>query len=157
MCFLLTLMSSLQQNWRRGQAGSAWKWRGWEKWEGAGDGEGGRGEMAQTMYAHMNKWINKQKQNAICDHSFYLIIYFLNQWDRNSYFYFKQGNAGNFFYVCIRLDFHVGLKVMDHNLLCLCLCHMSYFRQNVSLFLPITVQIQSRLPCVYHLRTGPVS
>jgi hypothetical protein len=34
--------------------GSAWKPEGWR-----GEGRGGRqgGEMAQTMYAHMNKWI----------------------------------------------------------------------------------------------------
>jgi hypothetical protein len=42
----------------KGRTGSAWKW-----------GVGGRGrrlglgeEMAQTMYAHMNKWINKPKK-----------------------------------------------------------------------------------------------
>jgi hypothetical protein len=45
-------MSSLQQNWRRGQTGSIWKQEGWER-EGVGGGRGG--EMAQTMYAHMNK------------------------------------------------------------------------------------------------------
>jgi hypothetical protein len=48
MSFLLLLMSTLQQNWRKGQKGSAWK-------------RGGLGEeMAQTMYAHMNKWIKKK-------------------------------------------------------------------------------------------------
>jgi hypothetical protein len=39
-------MFSLQQNWRRGQNRFCLEARGEE------------GEMAQTMYAHMNKWIN---------------------------------------------------------------------------------------------------
>jgi hypothetical protein len=43
-------------NWRRGQTGSAWKRGGWGGREGVGgEGGGGGGEMAQTMYAHMNK------------------------------------------------------------------------------------------------------
>jgi hypothetical protein len=49
---LLSLMSSLQQNWRRGQnkfclevRRVAWKGRGWRQ----------GGEMAQKIYAHMNK------------------------------------------------------------------------------------------------------
>jgi hypothetical protein len=29
---------------------------------GEGVGGGQRGEMVQTMYAHMNKWTNKQKK-----------------------------------------------------------------------------------------------
>jgi hypothetical protein len=29
-------------------------------WKGEGGGRGQQGEMAQTMYAHMNKWIKKQ-------------------------------------------------------------------------------------------------
>jgi hypothetical protein len=52
MSFLLLLMSSLQQNWRKGQnrfcleaKGVAGRGRVWET----------GGEMAQTMYAHMNK------------------------------------------------------------------------------------------------------
>jgi hypothetical protein len=43
-------MFSLQQNWRRGQNRFCLEARGEE------------GEMAQTMYAHMNKWINNKKQ-----------------------------------------------------------------------------------------------
>jgi hypothetical protein len=48
-------MSSLQQNWRRGQnrkleARGSWVVGG----DGEGDGEH-EGEMAQTLYAHMNK------------------------------------------------------------------------------------------------------
>jgi hypothetical protein len=62
MSFLLFFMSSLQQSWRRGQnrfcleaMGVGGRRRGWgsrrEK-KGVGEQEG---EMAQTMYAHMNK------------------------------------------------------------------------------------------------------
>jgi hypothetical protein len=36
-----------------GRTGSAWK-QGWGR-----GGEGHGGEMAQTTYAHMNKWTNK--------------------------------------------------------------------------------------------------
>jgi hypothetical protein len=52
LSFLLSLMSSLQQNWRRGQNRFCLEVRGWR-----GEGGAGRqgGEMAQTMYAHMNK------------------------------------------------------------------------------------------------------
>jgi hypothetical protein len=52
MSFLLLLMSSLQQNWRKGQNRFCLEVRGLgeKKWVG----EQG-GEMAQTMYAHMNK------------------------------------------------------------------------------------------------------
>jgi hypothetical protein len=52
MSFLLLLMSSLQQNWRKGQNTFCLEVRGW-----GGEGGGRRqwGEMAQTMYAHMNK------------------------------------------------------------------------------------------------------
>jgi hypothetical protein len=53
MSFLLSLMSSLQQNWRRGKNRFCLEARvvagGREEPEGRG------GEMAQTMYAHMNK------------------------------------------------------------------------------------------------------
>jgi hypothetical protein len=42
-------MSSLQQNWRRGQN------RFFLEARGKGEGEGNRGEMAQSMYEHMNK------------------------------------------------------------------------------------------------------
>jgi hypothetical protein len=45
MSFLLLLMSTLEQNWRKGQN------RGGRKREGMGQ----RKEMAQTMYAYMNK------------------------------------------------------------------------------------------------------
>jgi hypothetical protein len=53
-------MSSLQQNWRRGQNRFCLEVRGWEG-EGSDGREGGGvqgegGEMAQTMYAHMNKF-----------------------------------------------------------------------------------------------------
>jgi hypothetical protein len=41
-------MSSLQQDWRRGQNRFCLEARG------VGEGEKG-GEMSQTMYAHMNK------------------------------------------------------------------------------------------------------
>jgi hypothetical protein len=50
MSFLLLLMSSLQQNWRRGQNRLCLEARGV-----GGGGGGRRGEMAQTMYAYMNK------------------------------------------------------------------------------------------------------
>jgi hypothetical protein len=51
-------MSSLQQNWRKGQnrlclevrAGEGERWQGQE------------GEMAQTMYAHVNKSIKIKKK-----------------------------------------------------------------------------------------------
>jgi hypothetical protein len=55
MSFLLLLMSSLQQNYR---TGSAWK-RGGRRGDGVGGGQ--RGEMTQTLYAHMNKRIVKTK------------------------------------------------------------------------------------------------
>jgi hypothetical protein len=44
-------MSSLQQNWRKGQNRFCLEARG----------ERGEGEMAQTMYTCMNKCINKFK------------------------------------------------------------------------------------------------
>jgi hypothetical protein len=47
MSFLLSLMSSLQQNWKRGQNRFCLEVRGQE------------GDRAQTLYAHMNKWIKK--------------------------------------------------------------------------------------------------
>jgi hypothetical protein len=53
-------MFSLQQNLRRGLNRFCLKARGWE------EAEGGRehgGEMAQTMYTHMNKWINNKQIN----------------------------------------------------------------------------------------------
>jgi hypothetical protein len=46
LSFLLLLMSSLRQNWRREQNRFCLEATGW-------GGEGG--EMAQTMYSHMNK------------------------------------------------------------------------------------------------------
>jgi hypothetical protein len=45
-------MSSLQQNWRKGQNRFCLEARGVEKMEGA---RGSGGEMAQTMYAHISK------------------------------------------------------------------------------------------------------
>jgi hypothetical protein len=52
LSFLLLLMSSLQQNWRRGQNTFCLEVKGMgEKRGGGGQGR----EMAQTMYAHMNK------------------------------------------------------------------------------------------------------
>jgi hypothetical protein len=35
---------------------------------GVRGGKGQRGEMAQTMYAHMNKWINKTINNVLGIH-----------------------------------------------------------------------------------------
>jgi hypothetical protein len=46
MSFLLLLMSSLQKIGEKGRIGSAWK---------RGRVGGQEGEMAQTMYAHLNK------------------------------------------------------------------------------------------------------
>jgi hypothetical protein len=49
MFFTLLLMSSLQKNWRKGQNRFCLEAR-------RGRRQGGqRGEMTQTMYAHMNK------------------------------------------------------------------------------------------------------
>jgi hypothetical protein len=45
-------MSSLQQNWRRGQNRFCLEARGVREERGGGEQ---RVEMAQTMYAHMNK------------------------------------------------------------------------------------------------------
>jgi hypothetical protein len=45
------LLFSLQQNWRRGRNRFC-----------LGGGEGGRGEVAQTMYTHVNKCKNKIKK-----------------------------------------------------------------------------------------------
>jgi hypothetical protein len=60
LSFLLLLMSSVQQNWRKGQNRFCLEVR-----EGGRGkrrrGVGGQwGEMAQTMYAHMNKLIKKR-------------------------------------------------------------------------------------------------
>jgi hypothetical protein len=52
-------MSTLQQNWRKGQNRFCLEARGvWGREIGWGV-RGGR-EMAQTMYAHMNKWKKKR-------------------------------------------------------------------------------------------------
>jgi hypothetical protein len=53
MSFLLSLIFSLQQNWRRGQNRFCLEVRG----VGEVEWVAGRqwGEMTQTMYAHMNK------------------------------------------------------------------------------------------------------
>jgi hypothetical protein len=48
MPFLLSLLFSLQQYWRKGQYRFCLEVRGW----------GTGGEMAQTMYTHVNKYIN---------------------------------------------------------------------------------------------------
>jgi hypothetical protein len=50
--FLLLLSSSLQQNWRKGRNGFCLEER---RVEGKRQGWGAGGEMAQTMYAHVNK------------------------------------------------------------------------------------------------------
>jgi hypothetical protein len=56
LSFLLSLMFSLQQNWRRrGQNRICLEARGWGGEGGGGRHSGGGGEMAQTMYAQMNK------------------------------------------------------------------------------------------------------
>jgi hypothetical protein len=57
MSFLILLISSLQQNCKRGQNRFCLEVRrdGW--------GEGGRGqgrELVQTRYSHMDKWINNK-------------------------------------------------------------------------------------------------
>jgi hypothetical protein len=59
MPFLLFLMFFLQQNWRRGEHRVCMEAR--EVWGGGGGCRGG--EMAQTMYAHMNKCIHNFKNN----------------------------------------------------------------------------------------------
>jgi hypothetical protein len=46
----------------KGRMGSAWK-RGGGGGEGGGGGQGG--ETAQTMYAHMNKWIKKKREKFL--------------------------------------------------------------------------------------------
>jgi hypothetical protein len=54
------LISSLQQNWRKGQKRFFLDVRGLRE-DGGGGGQGR--EMAQTMYAHMNKK-TKKKENG---------------------------------------------------------------------------------------------
>jgi hypothetical protein len=49
--FLCLLLNKIEEE---GRTGSAWKQGGWGGEEGSGEGTGW-GEMAQTMYAHMNK------------------------------------------------------------------------------------------------------
>jgi hypothetical protein len=52
LSFLLSLMFSLQQHWRKGKNRFCLEAR----WVGRrGRGRGQQREMAQTMYAHMNK------------------------------------------------------------------------------------------------------
>jgi hypothetical protein len=46
-------MSSLQQNWRKGQNRFCLEVRG--EWEGEGGGRRQAGKLPKTMYAHMNK------------------------------------------------------------------------------------------------------
>jgi hypothetical protein len=53
LSFLLLLISSLQQNWRKGQNRFCLEVRG-----GGGRGRRQGGERAQTMYTHMNNLIN---------------------------------------------------------------------------------------------------
>jgi hypothetical protein len=48
-------MFSLQQNWRRGQSRFCLEVQALE-------GRGQVGEVAQTMYTHMNKYINNKKE-----------------------------------------------------------------------------------------------
>jgi hypothetical protein len=50
MSFLLLLISTLQQNWRKAQNRFCLEGRG----EGE-EGQGQEGEMTQTIYAHVNK------------------------------------------------------------------------------------------------------
>jgi hypothetical protein len=50
MSFLLLLISTLQQNWRKAQNRFCLEGRRVERL-----GEGQEGEMTQTMYAHVNK------------------------------------------------------------------------------------------------------
>jgi hypothetical protein len=52
------LMSFLQQNQSQGQNGTCLNWGGEG---GKGGGRGQDGEMTQTMYAHVNKWITTKK------------------------------------------------------------------------------------------------
>jgi hypothetical protein len=53
MSFFLSLITSLQQNWRRRQ------YMFFLEMRGEGEGNWGQGrKMAQTMYTHMNKCIN---------------------------------------------------------------------------------------------------
>jgi hypothetical protein len=54
MSFLLLLISTLQQNWRKGQNRFCLEVRGLGG-DGGARGGGGLREMAKTMYAHMNK------------------------------------------------------------------------------------------------------
>jgi hypothetical protein len=54
LSFLLLLMSSLHQNWRKGKNRFCLEVRGVGVVEGGGKGGSGR-EMAQTMYAYVNK------------------------------------------------------------------------------------------------------
>jgi hypothetical protein len=61
MFFLLLLMSSLQQNWRRGQNRFCLEVKEGVGGEGRGWGQGR--QMAQTMYAQMNKLIKNLKIN----------------------------------------------------------------------------------------------
>jgi hypothetical protein len=59
MSFLLSLVFSstkLEKRTEQVLPGSK------EAWGGEGGGREQEGEMAQTMYAHMNKWINNKKQ-----------------------------------------------------------------------------------------------
>jgi hypothetical protein len=51
------LISTLQQNWRKGQNRFCLEARGWGI---EGGGREQRREMAQTMYVHMNKSIIKK-------------------------------------------------------------------------------------------------
>jgi hypothetical protein len=53
-------MSSLKQNWRRGQNRFCLEER---RMEGRGSRWGAGGKMAKTMYAHMNKGIKHLKYN----------------------------------------------------------------------------------------------
>jgi hypothetical protein len=59
MSSLLVLVSSHQQNWRKGQNRFCLE-AGW--WGGEGRGRRAGGEMTQTMYVHMNKEKNSIKK-----------------------------------------------------------------------------------------------
>jgi hypothetical protein len=73
MSFLLLLMSSLHQNWRRGQNRFCLEARRVEVRQGegwfGGRGKGQGGKMAQAMYAFMNKKKSKKiKENYVHFH-----------------------------------------------------------------------------------------
>jgi hypothetical protein len=69
MSFLLLLMSSLQQNWRRGQNRFCLEAREVGVREGCGRGWEAGGEMPQTMYAHINIFFKKSTTRKTAQNS----------------------------------------------------------------------------------------